>query len=599
LEVYQQTTQPIDKGYVAIALIEKYANKNMDSAFFFANEALKISNVELDGHERQGAPNGLKGTALFNLAVLNHQTAVYDKAKAYYLEAVNYLRKGGEEKLLAKNISYLGRIYEREGKPELFREKTLEAIQIQEGANDSNGLAYSYTSLGDYYARKNDHDSCQICYKKVFELLEQTGDLRSLAFSLQNYGGRLKARREYPEAIQKFYRALAIQKKINDKSGMLYTLLNIGSVHKDLSEYEKASKYYQEAFEVNQTVKDKSVEAKLLYNQGDIFSNQKKYNKAIEKYSQALALMRQINIGPNVIANCITDLARENIKVNQYSKALNYIEEALNLGRGISMPEDLAIRHLTKADIKIKLNNLEVAQLHLDTAIDLGQTANLKAILSQGYLLKSRLAEKTGDYKNALAFLNIHNGFKDSLNLISTERLLLRKEANYQIEQSKKENELNLQKIDLLKREKILNNRLIYGLVGLLITLGLIGFLMFKNYKQKREAKELEVKNQLQVSNSELITLRERINTMLLADKGKLENINITQDVNQFLDEPLSTRELDVLNELSTGKSNQEISEALFVSVNTVRTHLMNIYNKLDVKNRTQAVKKAANLNLT
>lgn len=596
---YQQESQPIKKGYVALALIEKYANKKIDSAFYFANRALEIGNAELATNDKLGTPNALKGTALFNLAVLNHQTSNYDKAKEYYLKAAIFLNKGNDKIVQAKNLSFLGRIYEREGNPELFKERTLEAIAIQQSIKDLNGQAYSYTSLGDYYARKKNYDSSQICYKKVFELHEKTGNLRGLAFSLQNYGGRLKARKEYPKAIENFYRALEIQKKINDKSGMLYTLLNIGSVHLNLREFDKASKYYEEAVAINKLVKDKSVKAKILFNQGDIHSFQNQPNLAIEKYKEALSLMKKINIGPNVIANCLTSLAKEHIKVRKYSEADNLINEAIHLGRGISMPEDLAKRHLTKASINLNLNSLSSAEVHLDSALQTGQKANLKSILAEGYLLMSQLAETKGDFKNAMAFLKIHNEFKDSLNLISTERLLLRKEANYQIVQSKKENELNLRKIELLKREKTLNNRLIYGLLGLLLSLGLLGFLMFKNYKQKREAKELEVSNQLQISNSELVTLRERINTMLLADKGELENIRISNDVNQLLDVPLSARELDVLNELSTGKSNQEISEALFVSVNTVRTHLMNIYNKLDVKNRTQAVKKAANLNLT
>lgn len=54
----------------------------------------------------------------------------------------------------------------------------------------------------------------------------------------------------------------------------------------------------------------------------------------------------------------------------------------------------------------------------------------------------------------------------------------------------------------------------------------------------------------------------------------------------------LSDREKDVLRELSKGSSNKEISEDLYISVATVKTHLINIYSKLGVKNRTEAVKK-------
>jgi DNA-binding CsgD family transcriptional regulator len=60
----------------------------------------------------------------------------------------------------------------------------------------------------------------------------------------------------------------------------------------------------------------------------------------------------------------------------------------------------------------------------------------------------------------------------------------------------------------------------------------------------------------------------------------------------------LSKRELDVLELLAKGHSNQEIASQLFVSLSTVKAHNQNLFEKLDVKRRTQAVEKARKLNL-
>lgn len=60
----------------------------------------------------------------------------------------------------------------------------------------------------------------------------------------------------------------------------------------------------------------------------------------------------------------------------------------------------------------------------------------------------------------------------------------------------------------------------------------------------------------------------------------------------------LSKRELEILSLLAQGHSNQEIAARLFVSLSTVKTHLQNIFQKLDVKRRTQAVEMAKRLNL-
>jgi DNA-binding CsgD family transcriptional regulator len=55
----------------------------------------------------------------------------------------------------------------------------------------------------------------------------------------------------------------------------------------------------------------------------------------------------------------------------------------------------------------------------------------------------------------------------------------------------------------------------------------------------------------------------------------------------------ISQREMDVLQLLAKGMSNEEIAAGLYVSQNTVKTHLSNLYFKLDVKRRTQAVERA------
>jgi len=60
----------------------------------------------------------------------------------------------------------------------------------------------------------------------------------------------------------------------------------------------------------------------------------------------------------------------------------------------------------------------------------------------------------------------------------------------------------------------------------------------------------------------------------------------------------LSKRELEVLELMAKGYSNQEIAGQLFVSLNTIKTHSSNVFLKLDVKRRTQAVEKAKRLSI-
>jgi LuxR family maltose regulon positive regulatory protein len=87
-----------------------------------------------------------------------------------------------------------------------------------------------------------------------------------------------------------------------------------------------------------------------------------------------------------------------------------------------------------------------------------------------------------------------------------------------------------------------------------------------------------------------------------IADLGKIspeaEPPSKIQNLKSEMIEPLSDRELDVLHWLAEGLTNQEIAQTMCVSVNTVKTHLKNIYGKMGVHNRKEAVAQAEKLSL-
>jgi len=75
-------------------------------------------------------------------------------------------------------------------------------------------------------------------------------------------------------------------------------------------------------------------------------------------------------------------------------------------------------------------------------------------------------------------------------------------------------------------------------------------------------------------------------------------NENFVLDASLVSQLELSRREMEILSLLAQGYSNQEIAVKLFVSLSTVKTHNQNLFEKLDVKRRIQAVEKAKKLNL-
>lgn len=70
-----------------------------------------------------------------------------------------------------------------------------------------------------------------------------------------------------------------------------------------------------------------------------------------------------------------------------------------------------------------------------------------------------------------------------------------------------------------------------------------------------------------------------------------IEAFSLKEKTNEYFQE-LSRREQDVLEQLSKGFRYKEIADKLFLSVETVRTHIRNIYEKLQVNSRVEALKK-------
>jgi len=84
----------------------------------------------------------------------------------------------------------------------------------------------------------------------------------------------------------------------------------------------------------------------------------------------------------------------------------------------------------------------------------------------------------------------------------------------------------------------------------------------------------------------------------LLAQFPDIEANQQNSQPQQGLIEPLSEREIEILNLLAEGLSNQEIANRVYLTVNTIKVHNRNIFGKLNVKNRTQAVAKGRQLGI-
>ncbi|HWA35944.1 MAG TPA: LuxR C-terminal-related transcriptional regulator [Cyclobacteriaceae bacterium] len=84
----------------------------------------------------------------------------------------------------------------------------------------------------------------------------------------------------------------------------------------------------------------------------------------------------------------------------------------------------------------------------------------------------------------------------------------------------------------------------------------------------------------------------------LTRKKINVASADIKLDEDALVRLGISKREKEVLDLIASGLSNQEIADKLFVSLNTVKTHSSNLFQKLAVRRRTQAIQRAKELRL-
>ena len=177
-----------------------------------------------------------------------------------------------------------------------------------------------------------------------------------------------------------------------------------------------------------------------------------------------------------------------------------------------------------------------------------------------------------GNFQDALNYRNKYIHLSDSIKSQETFTKVAELETKY--ETQKKEREIEQTRAELKEKERFQLFLMIIIALILLISIG--GYiLLHQSYDLKKRLLSEEINN-----------LRLQLNAFLGHENQEMDlEIN---SINEKLDTPLTEREFNILQLAMSDKNNKQIAETAFVSVNTVKFHLKNIYDKLGVSNRKE-----------
>lgn len=406
-----------------------------------------------------------------------------------------------------------------------------ESLSLTDDPNDSLS-GQNYIAFSTAYSYKAMYDSSNAFAFRALRIGEEYDDKVTIFDALNNLGIDYFFQENYDEALVYFERVRDVAIEINDTLRWGHALNNIGMIYGYQDAYQKELNYYQQAGMLFQAVGDKEGYANTLLNSGTTYTLIEQFTKADQLYLEAFELFKEINVTSGM-QQSLFSAAENKYKQGNYSEARKLVDQSL----------DIIIEHGYLQD--------EI----------------------YSYRLLTEIAESSGDYEEALKYHRMMTEKKEEV--FNLERSRQMDELHTQYETEKKEQQLALNKLQLLqsRNEKLL-------LIGVIFVILVVGAYVYISMKKRSE---LEMK----LLTEEVDNLRLKINSLLGSSEGVKFEID---EINEKLHQPLSDREFEILEQTVSDKSNKEIADALFVSVNTVKFHLKNIYEKLGVSNRKEAI---------
>jgi ATP/maltotriose-dependent transcriptional regulator MalT len=346
---------------------------------------------------------------------------------------------------------------------------------------------------------------------------------------------------------------------------------NVAQYYNENQNYNKAIEYLKRA--ENLIDKNKKDEAAVaLYNTfGEYYMHLDQYSNAIAYLNKALSIARKMDYKRG-LASIYGNFSTCYQKSGELTKALEYAKLSLQTEESIGNAYGIITSLTVLAEIETKINKPQKAKEDLLRAEKISLEKGIREPLPEIYYQLSQINRKEGDYKTAYENLDRYTQLNDSLTDIKHKEKISELEIKYQSE--KKQQQIALLETENELKQQGLKKRNL--LIALLFSLLLMTFLFVRNYKQRTQNKMQQINQQLQ----QYLLQLQRCGT----DK-KSEN-SLQKIVGKY---DLTERESEILTLVCQGKSNSEIANTIFVSTNTVKFHIKNIYVKMDVKNRMEA----------
>ena len=477
-------------------------------------------------------------------------------------------------------------------KPNIALDYALQAFELSSKLNDTTLTFTSANNIGIIYNERGDYKNARRYFTKSLDLLNN--DSVNLARTYGNIGNSYNYESDSEQAIVYYLKSLKIFEALNNEGGMSLVYGTIGNLYLSTKDYKHALENYKQAEKLFLKLDNQGGLATVYMNMGVIYRDgDKKYNLAISNFEKALKIYKAFSFQRGV-AQCEANIAESLSNKGNYKESTKRLVKALNVFHESKNYNEEVLALIRIGDNFTNLKDLFQAQEFYNKAYNIAvEEESIKNIESSSKsLYQNYKAQK--DYPKALAYFETFQTHHDSLYNIEKEKRVQELLTKYDTE--KKEKEIQKQQFEIEKGQLLLSKKeaaiRFYLILTVLITAGLL-LIAFAYFQKRRINILLKGQNALIEKQNKALAKDKTILSENLKDKSDiLDRIYTDKKSTELPSEllSLSKREMEVLSFLALGWTDKEISEKLFVSVSTTKTHLRRIYSKLLVKGRAGAV---------
>ena len=472
------------------------------------------------------------------------QSLLYSKA------ALEVAEESGIVDLHADALKAVALSHGYAGKPEEGKPFYLEAVRILKADPQRQGNMLLNLGADYQYVRK--YDSSMHYFLKALPKYKEAGDKLGITKVQNNLAVVYRRMGFYSMAIESYLKSLEGKLAMDDQEGAMNTYLNLSALYYEIDETDSVKKYSELSSRLAQQLEDPLTEGLALLNLCLVNSLEGNMDLALKLGKESEQLLLQSN-NPRRLCQLYSSLGHIHASIGKCDSAAFYLNKPCGEGA---------------------LATSTIRKLRADT--------------------KAMCDEQSGDFEEAYYALKDYRAWSDTATNQKEHRALT--ELAYKYEQEKIRSGV-LEKEKALTKSEADRSRLfaiVITISGIVVILILLIVLLNVRSKRRREKHQAELRKKA----GEMDLLQQKLANLADVPLPQMAMDLSAEEVNEHLVNPLTQRELEVLSMIATGKSNKQIADEMFVSINTVKTHIHRIYDKLDVKNRTEATLKASSLNL-